>query len=323
LLNSSSYKIEFTIGYDATDHVREFYYLENGTLDNTSNFNSYTSNNISLMDLLTTDSTTFLFEYTDSSGLQVDDVLVHTFRKYIGEGLFREVERSKEDNNGQTHLHLVEEDVIYYFMITQQGVILYSSDTYNAKCLNTPCSIKLSASATDVNWSIIDNEGGKYSTSSDQVSRIVTTTFSLDTISTVNVSLYQLEYGNTTLLNTSSLTASAGSIDLYVPYSYGNTTFFVAVYKDGEYVKSAWVDLTTSGKDIFGSFGALLGGLVVLTLLLMAITEGAGVIIFTLLALVVITIMQLVDLSWMALISLICAGAIIVWKLVSRVGRPQ
>jgi hypothetical protein len=134
--------------------------------------------------------------------------------------LFREVERSKGDDAGQTHVHLVEEDVIYYFMITKFGQILYSSTTYNAKCLSTPCEIQLSASATDTNWSIIDNEGGSYSVSADKTTRVVSTTFSIDAIDLVNATVYKFENGNATVVNTSSLTATAGTIDIYVPLSY-------------------------------------------------------------------------------------------------------
>jgi hypothetical protein len=321
LLNASDYRIDFIVGYDNTLHVREFFYMENGTLDNSTEFNSYTLKSIDLMDLASADSTTFLFTYTDADNQEVDDIIVHTFRKYIGEGVFREVERSKQDNAGQTHVHLVEEDVIYYFMITQGGTILFTSDTYNAKCLATPCEITLSASATETNWSIIDNEGGLYTTTSNRSTRVVTTSFNIESSDLVNVSLYKLTNGTATLINTSSLTATAGSIDLDVPLAYGNSTFFVSIYRNNEFVKSEWVDLQENGRDYFGTFGALLGGIIVLALILMSVTEGAGMIIFTALALVIIGVMQLVDLGWMALISIICAGGIIVWKLVSRRNR--
>lgn len=318
LLNDTSYRIDFTAGYEATGKVKEFYYMDNGTLDNTVNFNSYTDNTIDLMDLASADSTTFLFTFTDADGLEVDEAIVHTFRDYIGEGIFREVERSKQDNNGETHVHLVEEDVIYYFMVTQYGNIIYTSDTYNAKCLSTPCAISLSASPTETNWSIIDNEGGRYSITSDQSTRIATLDFSLDSSALVNFSLYSYEGSTATLINQTSLTAMSGSIDLLVPLAYGNKTFFAVVYNNNVFVKSQWIDLTDRGQDYFGTFGGILAGLIVLAMMLMAVTEGAGFIIFTVLALIVVTVMKLVDLNWMALISIICAGAIIMWKLVNR-----
>jgi len=323
LLNSTNYKIDFVVGYDTSSHVREFFYMDNGSLDNTNYFNSYTDNTLDLLDLASADSTTFLFEYTDQDNQEVEDIIVHTFRKYIGEGVYREVERSKQDNAGQTHVHLVEEDVIYYFMITQYGNILFTSDTYNAKCLSTPCEISLSASSTQQNWSVIDNEGGQYSVSVNKATRVVTTTFSLDSIDLVNASVYRFYNGNASYVNGSSLTATSGSIDIYVPLVYDNSTFFVAIYNNNVFVKSVWISLTENARDYFGTFGAILGGLIVLAMMLMAVSEGAGFIIFTILALIIVSIMQLVDLGWMALISVICAGGIIVWKLVNRRGSRQ
>lgn len=323
LLNATSYKLDFIVGYVGTDYVQEFYYMDNGTLDNSTNFNSYTDNTVDLYDLLSADSTTFLFKYTDENNQEVDDIIVHTFRKYIGEGVYREVERSKQDDSGQTHVHLVEEDVIYYFMITQYGRILYTSGEYNAKCLSTPCEISLSASPTETNWSVIDNEGGQYSVSTDKSTRTVTVTFALDHSAKVNATVFKFMNGSVTYVTGSSLTASAGSISLNIPIVYDNSTFFVAIYNNDEFVKSVWINLWEDAKDYFGTSGAILGGLIVLAMVLMAVTEGAGLIIFTILAILIIGIMQLVDLSWMAIISIICAGGIIVWKLVNRRGTRQ
>jgi len=319
---TQTYKVDIVLGYEGTDHVKEFWYLDNGTLNLSSNyFNPYTLDSLNLMDLLTADSTTFLFKYTDENGQIVPRAIVHTFRKYIGEGLFREVERSKQDDNGQTHVHLVEEDVIYYFMTTLDGQILFTSDEYNAKCLSSPCSIELSSSATAINWSIIDNEGGKYVITTDKNTRIVTTTFNIGEVDLVNASLYKFENGTYSLINSSSITSASGSIGLYVPIVYGNQTFFIAIYRDNTFIKSAWVDLRSDAKDIFGTFGMVLGGIVVLALLLMAVSEGVGVIIFLCVGLIAIMIMGLIDLTWLALISIVCAGGIIVWKLVNRQGR--
>jgi len=318
ILNSTSYKIEFTAGYSATNHVQEFYYLDNGTLDNTIYFNPYTDNTIDLLDLKTADSTTFLFTFTDEDGLKVDDAIVHTYRKYIGDGVFREAERSRDDNNGETHVHLVEEDVIYYFMVSQYGTIIFTSNTYNAKCLSTPCEISLSASPSETNWSLIDGDEGRFSITVNPATRIVTTSFLLTNSSVVNVSLYKFYNGVETLLNTTSITAMTGSLSLHVPLAYDNGTFFVAVWKNNALITSRWIALKESAKDYFGTSGAILGGLILLTIVLMAVSEGVGLIIFTILGIIVITIMQLVDMSWLAIISIICAGGIIIWKLVGR-----
>ena len=57
LLNYSTYRIDLVASYSATGKVNEFYYLDNGTLDNSGMFNSYTNSSISLYDLNIADST--------------------------------------------------------------------------------------------------------------------------------------------------------------------------------------------------------------------------------------------------------------------------
>jgi hypothetical protein len=54
----------------------------------------------------------------------------------------------------------------------------------------------------------------------------------------------------------------------------------------------------------------------------MAVSEGVGFIIFTAFAFILVVAMKLVDLNWMVVVSIICAGGIIIWKLVNR-GRKQ
>jgi len=321
LLNETSYKIEWIMGYDSNDRVREFHYLDNGVLDKTGSFNSHTEKDLELFNLKSADSTTFLFKFTNENNQNVPSAIVHVYRKYIGEGIFLEVERGKQDSGGETHIHLVEEDVIYYFMITEEGVILFTSTVYHAKCLAQPCQITLTASKKETDWDVFDNEGGKYTISSVKATRTATVEFDLEgNVSTITASLYKYDGVNPIQITNNSLTASSGSIDLVAPLVYGNDTFFVTVHREESFVKSGWADFTEGGRDYFGTFGAVLGALIVLTLILMAVSEGAGIIIFSILGLIIIRIMQLVDLSWMALISIICAGGIIMWKLVNRRG---
>jgi hypothetical protein len=283
--------------------------------------NSSTPYNIDLHDLLLADSTTFLFHFTDSNGQIVQNAVVLVYRDYIGEGIFREVERAKTDNNGETHVHLVEEDVIYYFVITKDSKVLFTSATYNAKCLSTPCELSLTASPTDINWSIIDNEGGKYSVTTNKATRVATLTFYLEKVDLVNFTIRRFYNGAYDTVNQSSLTAQVGSISLHVPITYGNVTFYGLIYRNNTFVKWEFIDLTESGINYFGTFGAILGALVLITIMLMAVSEGAGFIIFTSLALALMMFMQIVDLGWLAVISLICAGGVILYKLISRRGR--
>lgn len=312
-LTNIPYKIDMVGDYQATGYVQKYYYIDNGTISNLT-----IPTQIDLHDLPTADSTSFLFTFTDENKIGVSDAIVHVFRKYIGEGVFREVERAKTDDNGQTFIHLVEEDVIYYFYIDKDSSSSYTSSNYNAKCIDTPCQITLSKSGTNTNWSIIDNEGGKYVVSTDKSTRIISMVFNLESSSLVNMTLFRFQNGGVTSVSTTSTTANSGTLTLTAPISYGNVSFFVAIFRDNTFIKSEWIDLTTNGKDYFGTFGVILAGLIVLCLVLMSVSEGIGLIIFTCLGLIIVTIMKLIDLSWLSLISIICAGGIIIYKLVSR-----
>jgi hypothetical protein len=68
-------------------------------------------------------------------------------------------------------------------------------------------------------------------------------------------------------------------------------------------------------QDYFGTTGAILGGLLVLTLIFMAISEGVMLIVVGIVAIFIIVGMQLVDMSWLAIISIVVAGGLIIWKM--------
>lgn len=325
ILNYSEYKIDFTVGYEADNYVKEFYYMDNGTLDNTNYFNSYTTHDIDLMDLLSTDSTTFLFDFINDDGLEVDDAIIHTYRKYIGDGIFREIERSKQDETGETHIHLVEEDEIYYFVVTQYGEIIYTSSTYNAKCLSLPCSISLEATSDasefDTDWDLIAN--GSYNIDVDEDTREVSLLFSLDEVAEMNLTVWEYESNGegfeSTPVVTDTLTATSGTVDVTVPQSYGNVTFYATIHKDGGFIDSEWVNLEERGLDYFGgTMGALLSALIVLVFILMASTEGVALVIFTIVGLIFTSLLKLLELDWLSFISITVAGLIIVWKLTRR-----
>lgn len=320
VLNVSNYTIDFTIGFSAGSHVAEFYYLDNGTLtSNTTAFNSMTLSNISLMDLLSIDSTTFLFHFTDESGLAVPNGIVHVFRDYIGDGVFREVERGRMDNNGQTHLHLTEEDVIYYFVVSNEGNILYTSDQYNAKCLSTPCTIELSASGVVNDFPTNYDAFSGMHFSSNRTSREVILTYSLPSSSTINMTLYQ-DTGNFAVpINSSISSGTSGTISVVIPLTYGNSTYFVSIYKNGEFIGIRWIDFKPSAQDYFGIVGAILGGLIILAIFMITLGEGGVIsILGVILGIITVGALMVVEFSWIAFISIICAGGVIIWAIIRR-----
>lgn len=318
-LSDTDYRVDMEVGYNALDYVQEFYFASNETLSND------TSPHIDLHDLLATDSTTFLFTFINADGLEVEDAIVHTHRKYIGEGVFREVERSRSDDNGDTHVHLVEEDVIYYFTITLYDQLLFASSEYQAKCISTPCEIKIRAigesSYDEDEWDRFD--GGSYIITKNDSARTVTMTFitSPETSHLMDLTIYEFDNSgsDTVYVTGNSLTATSGTIELTIPASSGNSTFVYVLHADNELVIWGYFSLIEKGIDYFGGvLGVILSALVVLTLVLMAVTEGIAVLVFLILGLVLVSVLKLLDINWIALMSLIMAGAILIWKLTKR-----
>jgi len=326
VLNNTEWQMDFTIGFDSTDHVWEFYYLDNGTLDSTKIFNSLTKTPLNFYDLLTADSTSFLFKYYDADGLNVDDSIVHVFRKYVGEGTFLEVERAKSDNNGDTIVHLVEEDVIYYFVISQYGQILFTSSQYTALCQATPCTIQIEASGGSATfpteWDLV--EGGAYTISSSSTTRDVTLNYSVDDPKTVNLTVYKYESdGSYTALDTGSSTGLTGSVVLNVPQSAGNVSFFASVIMEEEFVDSEWIDFSGKSSDKFGvALSLFIASLIILTLGLMSVSEGGITIFWVVLGVALSGFLGLINTEvgsgvskYSIVIFLIVAGALLLWKL--------
>jgi len=312
----NNYTIDVIAGYEATDYVKEFWYLDNGSIGDY--FNEYTPNHVYLYDLPSTDSTTFLFRYTDEYGLEVDNAIIHTYRKYIGDGIYREVERSRQDDNGETHVHLIEEDVAYYFMVTQEGVIKFISNTYNAKCLSSPCTLELKGTGgfTDFPpYSTIN--GSTFSASTNKTSRTSTLSYASNASHTINYTIYRFD-GIVSYVNSSTSTGSKGAISLTIPMEYGNMTYIGAIYQDGEFVKSEWIDLKPSGRELFGNTGAIMSGFIIMAFGLMTISEGPLLIVALIVMLIGLGLLSLVDLAWFTIMAITCTGGIIVWAIIKR-----
>ena len=326
LTATSPYLFNLTVGYSSTDRVNEFFYVDQGSLTSSKIYTLLTKQETDLMDLLTVDSTSALFNYFDQDGLTVEGSIVHVFRKYIGEGLFREVERAKADDNGDTVIHVVEEDVIYYFVITKDGKKLFQSSTYTILCKTTPCTIVVEASNTGAifgtDYDLID--GGAYSINISKKYREISLIFELDTPGKMNFTLFRYESdGSYYEIDNEVQTASSGIFTLTAPLTAGNVSFFAVLEKDDQFIVSEWMDLEMDASGSFGStLSLLLAGLIILTLGLIAVTEGAGVIIFVILGLLFSGALGLINARLSTginiVVYMVVVGAVILWKLSRR-----
>ena len=326
VLNISDLRIDTIASYEAQGYVKEFWYLDNGLLQfGDNNFDAYTTRNITLRDLLVADSTTFLFKFYDENYLQQPNAIVTVLRDYIGEGTFKEVERAKQDNNGETHIHLVQEDIIYKFRVTLDGELLYESDSYNAKCLQTPCSITLQKplageGAVSTEWDNLPE--GTYRLTANSINRTVNLAYNLNNTGTMNLTVYEYSYDTNQeyIVGSNSATSKTGSISVVVPVVVGNKTFYAKVYHNNAYVTTEYVDFKESGYTYFGTLGLFLAFLLILTLGLIAISQGVWVIVFILLGFVISVVTGFLNMQYYLIAWIISAGLILIIKLSIRRG---
>jgi hypothetical protein len=323
VLNRTSYKIDSVVSYIASNYVQEFWYIDNGLLQKNSTYlDIWTGKNVTLRDLLTTDSTTFLFRFFDQDYIKQPNAIVTVLRDYIGNGIFKEVERAKMDDNGETHVHLIQEDVIYKFRVTLNGALLYESSTYNAKCLEQPCVISLQATqgSQEYDTNPYQLPTGTYQFNIMNENRTIEVAYNMNTTATMELVVTEYDYDTNTqnTVGSDTETSQTGVLSVIIPVSIGNKTYYGTLRYNGDAVTTEYLNLRRSGRTYFGVFGLFIAGLLILTLGLIAVSQGGWTILFLLLGVIISVIAGFLDLSMYRLMWLIATGMILVWKLASR-----
>ncbi len=315
-INYTSYALGVVTRYEAYNHVVEYHYID-GTITNTS-----IPFLVDLHDLLTADSTSFLINFQDENYLPVEAAIVDVSRYYVGDGIYLSVEHGLTDDQGQTRLHLVTEDVKYIFTVRKDGEVLWISPEYLALCQATPCQINLRRPDDVVEIGDIGGVDNLVSSLSfDSTTRVITFTYATEDGATaemeMNVVLESARLNDSVC--SESQTSSSGSLTCTVPEVFGNTTFYVNATKDGSFVTNDWFSLRPTPFDTFGYTGVIMLVLLFLSIVLMAVTDGIAVIVFGTLGLAFAIPLTLFSGSIIgpssAILWLIVAGGIIIYKI--------
>lgn len=318
-LNNSAYDLDSVSKYTYQDHVLQYHYIENFNLTKSS-----IPQTIKLYPLATAKSTSFLVNYQDENYIYVENAVIDVWRRYIGDGVFFSVEHGKTDANGQTRLHLVTEDIIYKFLVWQDGELVYTSPEFLALCQATPCQINLRQS-TDETDGFSERDNLIYDYDFNKTTRTASFTFATkdNTQTEINMTILSSnQYANETACTT-SLTTSGGQIDCVIPTAFTNTSYQTIIYQDGQYFGTAFDSLAPSSMEIFGYTGLILTAIAYLMLALMGISSGIATIIFGIIGLVFMGIIQIFESGNVfgmasAIIWLIVAGIIIIIKITKR-----
>lgn len=317
-INFSNYSLDIVTRYESEDRVVEYNYIEPDLLS----FNDIPFF-INLYDLLEEDSTSFIIRFQDENYLPVEVATIDLLRFYVGSGIFLSVEHGKTNDQGQTRLHLVTEDVKYIFVIRKDGEVIYTSPEYLAFCQELPCQINLQQGVTNEGISDVggvDNLVSELEFNKD--TRTVTFTFATEDGTPANILLnvtLQNAYLNDTVC-TESLSSSAGILSCTIPESYANTTYLMNAYKDFNLITEQTASLQPSTFDIFGFTGPIMAAFLFLTLVFIGAGDAVAMIIFGIIGIILASLLTLFNSGSIfgvgsSIIWLIVAASIIIYKI--------
>lgn len=326
VLNNTNYRLDALAEYSSSSRVQEFYNTQAHTLNNNT-----IPINIDLMDLLTVDSQSFLITYKDASFLPVQGAIIDVTRKYVANGTFKTVEVPITDKQGQTVAHLVTEDVIYTFIVKKEGSLLATFENVVAKCRDATigdCEVTLTQFETGTEpEDFLNFRNLAYTLTFNETNRSIRLSFSAINQSTVTVKLNITKYDSfqNTSICSKSLTTSSGSITCDVPVSFGNITTINEVYSDGAFVGYQLFTFSELTEVIFGMSRILLMVMLFITLVFMMIGSPIAMVFGALLGIISGSLLSIIDGgsfigTGAAVMWLVVAGAIMIWKLSRREG---
>lgn len=147
--NGEDFKVNAIIEYDeasGANYTIRNYYFDNDTVNNQTQ-------QIELGLLLATESTSFILAVQDEDILPQPDVLIFTQRFYPGLGIFKTVQVSKTDDNGQTVGFFEVETADYRFILKQGGVTLLTTKQQKVVGTDVPFTLTFTTGeGQDVAW---------------------------------------------------------------------------------------------------------------------------------------------------------------------------
>jgi len=270
LSSGEKYLVDYELEYSAYGYAKEFYHEQNSTITSLS-----LPTNITLYDLNSSDSQSFKIITRDSSFLPLTNTLIKVQRKYVDEGVFKNVEIPITDGKGESIANLVIDTVIYNLILTKNGTTIGSFNNVHAICQNptiTSCTIELNVIPTTITIpDYSSTEDFNYTISYNKTSKIIESLFEIpsETVSTVILNVTTTDSLRTQVC-TDTLTSTSGTLSCTVPDTFGNTTVLATIYRDGEFQAYGSINLNPTPSDIYGVALTFLSLVILLTLI------GAG-----------------------------------------------
>jgi hypothetical protein len=256
--------------------IKTYYFVNNSAVNTTSTTDLYL--------LYENDSSNVYFHITDSYNIPFKDkVYVYVYRKYVDEGLSRVVEISKADYDGEALLHLVPYDVIYNFILMQNGEAIYGT----SEAVITRSDYYFKPNVDDT-WLTEYNEikGFRYGlTFTNETDECTITWVDAQNAANKGVCLSgrYTRGGTTQVVADTCLVASSGSLTIDINTSRTGEYSCVAYMKGHNDFIDAVTILSKPGFRVFGEYGLMGGFFLTGTLALLNLVNPVVMIIFTVL----------------------------------------
>ena len=325
-LSNSSYRLDGVVEYSATPYVTEFYNFQNYTINSTNTGNNY--RNISLYDLLTANSQSFLITVKGKNANPQRSTIIEVQRKYVSDGQFRIVEIPLTDSiDGKAVAHLILQSAIYNFIVKKEGKVigsLLSKTAYCNSATDCPITIDLTESTAGVvDYSTVYNI--VFNITFNSGTRVVSAPFNIIDLTSptmfLNVTQFD-NYGNYSLCS-NILASSSGTLQCTIPSTF-NGTFVAKVYKNNEFLGLQFFQIKTAAASTFGGIRIVPILLFFCSFVLISLSSIPALVIGIFLGLISLIYFNVFEGTIIggtsAFLWVIIAGAILLWK-ESRRGR--
>ena len=281
-LTSSNLRIWEQSRYGSDDYVFEQHNIQNASMTTFANF--------TLLDLPSTSATTFRIVYKSETFLPVTDAVINIQRKYIGEGVFKSIESPITDANGETSASLDLNAVIYRILVRKNGVTLSTFENPAVVCQNIltgDCTINLNEKQTINfinNFDLIND----FNYGLTQDNRTITLTFEIPSGTSRSINLFVNQstiLGNKTSCNQTTF-ATSGQIQCVIDPTLGDVFASVEVSSDGTLITTASTTILEDRSQYFGTDNIVLTFFLVLSLILLMVSDPITVLMGILIGLI-------------------------------------
>jgi len=256
-------------------------------------------NEITLRDLISTSATTFRIQYKSATFLPVANAVINIQRKYIGEGIFKEIESPLTDTSGESSASLDLNSVLYRIIVSKNGITLATFENPAIACdniLTGDCSITINErdSATLINNYDTEND---FNYGLSQSNRTITLAFSVPSGENRLVNLFVNQstiLGNKTSCN-QTLYATNGQLQCDIAEGLGDVSLVVDVSADGVLIRKASSTILEDRSQYFGTDNIVLTFFLVLSLVLLMISSPITVLIGLVIGLIASSLMLLLN----------------------------